>query len=170
VPTLTARHAYVLPFALLALSAISQESPTLTELDLGDKVPADATQKKNNMILSSPAQFQKLWVWKHQGDEYRLGVDDEGFVQFISTISTRVSTKEGVRVGQRWADVGSIPGARFFESSGFGGAIAMLPSGWTAHIGVKGFGESGVVIELMKWSGPGWGVRKQPPGSKPKSK
>ncbi len=106
-------------------------SPSLPKLSLGDKIPAKAIRKMNYVVLVSPSQFQPMWLWTYDGIEYTLGVDEAGFVQFISTKSKLVSTPEGVRIGQRFGDLAHISGVRFTEWPGWG-KIAKLPSGWNA--------------------------------------
>jgi hypothetical protein len=103
----------------------------LPELQLGAPVPAEATRVENQLIMVSPAQMQPKWTWMFDGVEYTLGVDPPGFVQFISTSSTKVETLEGVRPGQTFATLETIEGVDFRAWPGWG-YVAELPSGWNA--------------------------------------
>jgi hypothetical protein len=138
-------------------------SPNLPHLNLGDKVPADAI-KMNKLVMVSPAQLQPMWLWNYGGVEYTLGVDEDKFVQFISTSSVHVSTLEGIRVGKRWGDLVDVPGVRFEEWRGWG-KVAVLPSGWMAacysELKLSGSVEpkDDQVDELFKGTAAGFGQR-----------
>jgi hypothetical protein len=157
--TSTVRQIALLSFALGAYPALSQEAPTLPNLDIGDKVPPDATRMEIHS-WTAPNVSHRLWLWEYQSVQYKLGVDDSGFVQFISTSFSSVATPEGVRAGQLWADLQNIPGARPAEYVGWGKVIG-LPSGWKAYSHIYWQTTGDAVEKIIK--GGGYGVRKPVP-------
>ena len=114
-----------LAFLLVALPAFS-----LTDLHVGDKVPADAEKVEGALILSSPSQFWPLWKWTQNGEEYSLGVNKEGIVKFISLDSPLACTEENIRLGDKYSDVKkSVKIEREFFLPGWAWCV-VLPSGW----------------------------------------
>ena len=55
----------------------------LTDLELGSKVPENAVIVEDTLILAAPSQFQKMYKWSDHEANYLLGVDAEGYVQYI---------------------------------------------------------------------------------------
>ena len=110
-------------------------STHLHKIDLGANVPVNA-RKKNVKLMVSPAAFQDEWVWRFSGIEYSLGVDDDGRVQFLGTSSRRISTPEGVRVGQSLAKLQKLEGVPVRAWAGWG-YVAELSSGWKAAFFVE---------------------------------
>jgi hypothetical protein len=102
----------------------------LPALSLGGRVPEGA-HKTGVGIMVSPSQLQEGWAWSFDGVDYSLGVDDRGAVQYVSTYSTKVMTKEGVHVGQSFSDVKRVEGMRLVAWPGWG-YVVELPSGWNA--------------------------------------
>jgi hypothetical protein len=114
----------------LAVAVVFGCGAKLPELPLGSPIP-DGAQKTDAQIMVSPAQFQGEWIWVFDGVKYSIGVDDRETVQYLSTSSTEVVTKEGVRVGQPCAELQRIEGVRVVAWPGWG-YVAELPSGWNA--------------------------------------
>src|SRR5215467_6866108 len=102
----------------------------LPDVSLGSPVRQGASRTGGG-IMVSPAQVQQEWAWRFDGVEYSVGVDDRGTVQYLATRSSKVVTREGVHVGQSFADVGRVAGGRVVAWPGWGYMIE-LPSGWNA--------------------------------------
>jgi hypothetical protein len=115
---------------LLVATAAFGCAARLPDLSLGSPVPRGAHQT-GGRIMISPAQFQQEWVWRFDGVDYMIGVDDRGTVQYLATRSTKVVTHEGVHVGQSFSDVGRIESMHVVAWPGWGYVIE-LPSGWSA--------------------------------------
>jgi formylglycine-generating enzyme required for sulfatase activity len=105
-------------------------SARLPDLELGVPVPVDA-EDTGEMVMVSPAQFQHAWNWVFDNVEYTLGIDENGRVQFLSTSSLKVATAEGIRVGQRFAELQKVEGIKLVAWCGWG-YVVELPSGWKA--------------------------------------
>ena len=117
-------------FLVVAAAAALGCAAKLPDLSPGSAVPEGA-HKTGVGIMVSPARFHDGWAWRFDGVDYSLGVDDRGTVRFVSTDSRKVMTKEGVHVGQSFADVQRVEGTRVVAWPGWG-YVAELPSGWNA--------------------------------------
>ncbi len=141
----------------------------LPELMLGDPAPHDAVDT-GRLVMVSPAQTQPRWNWQFGGVEYILGVDDENIVQFIATSSDRVRTKEGVHVGEAFAEVEDLPSVNVARWPGWG-YVVELPSGWNAAFFVGAtMTESPPrptdrVALLFRGTAAGYGARRRSTGS-----
>lgn len=156
------------PFMWALATLFGITGPQLPTLEIGDAVPADATDA-HALILVSSAQMQHEWEWSYDGIVYQLGVDEQRVVQYIATHSTRVSTPEGVRVGQRWSKLSGIGGASIGERPGWG-KVAEFPSGWHAasySFPIVDDGPSDPPEEVVNWlfkgTSAGYGRRKSVP-------
>src|SRR5678815_2003159 len=98
---------------LLLLAAVSGIgcAAKLPDASLGSAVPEGA-RNTGGMVMVSPATFQQEWAWRFDGVDYSVGVDDRGKVRYLATRSTKVVTREGVRVGQSFSDVQRVQGVR----------------------------------------------------------
>ena len=102
---------------------------SLTKLEIGSKVPKDAVKIENQLILSAPSQFQNLYEWTENNTKYHLGVDKNGYVQFICLASVEKCTEENIKVEDTFSKVKNIKGIKieyWFEW----GYCVELPSGW----------------------------------------
>ena len=120
----------------LVLTTVLVAQPKLPSLDLGMPVPA-TTVKTDHLLVVAPAQMWPERIWKFDGVEYSLAVDNTGLIQYIATSSKMVSTSEGVYVGQTFADLLRTDGVRVGLWPGWG-FVAELPSGWKAALFLNG--------------------------------
>jgi len=95
---------------LVGIIAVSGCAPTMTTLELGDPLPRDASSM-GEMLLVSPAQILLKVEWIYDGVRYTLCGDTQDRIQFISTSSVRVTTPEGVQVGQPLSELRNIKGS-----------------------------------------------------------
>src|SRR5262245_20378006 len=123
-------------FQYVALMTVLVADPKLPRLDLGGKAPSTA-EKTDRLLFVAPAQMWPERLWKFDGVEYSLGVDDTGLIQYIATKATGVSTEEGVFVGQTYAELVRKRGVRVGLWPGWG-FVAELPSGWKAALFLDG--------------------------------
>lgn len=154
------RKMLLLPF--IVLTTVLAAQARLPSLDLGAPAPSTSV-KTDHLLLVAAAQLMPKRLWKFDGVEYFLGVDDTGLVQYIGTTSTMVSTPEGVYVGQTFADLIRKDHVRvsLWRGRGF---VAELPSGWKAFLFLDGEswerapGPSDRVDQLFKGTQAGYGA------------
>jgi len=79
--------------------------PQLTDLAIGDRVPETAQRKVRHMIMTSPGQFQPKWSYSECGVLYTLGVDDDGYVQFLSTDGVSTVQSDEIGIGTLYGQV-----------------------------------------------------------------
>lgn len=115
--------------------------------------------------LVSPGQMQARWTWQFRGVEYVLGVDRGNIVQFIATSSDRVRTREGVHVGQAFAEVEGLRSINVSRWPGWG-YVVKLPSGWNAAFFIGNTmtefppGPTDRVVKLFRGTAAGYGARR----------
>lgn len=108
----------------------------VTGLRLGYAIPPNAIDT-GRLVMASPSLILPEYEWASGDTVYTIGADRPGHIQFISTSSRTVQTKEGVRVGQTLAEVLNIQGASLGYSPGWG-YVVRLPSGWKAALFLDG--------------------------------
>ena len=151
----------------------------LTDLELGSKVPENAVIVEDTLILAAPSQFQKMYKWSDHEANYLLGVDAEGYVQYICVDSLFIKTDEQISIGDKYSEIKKIPSikiAYWFEW----GYCVELPSGWILQFknnehydfyrdGLESFrfenkkiSDNATVIQIFKGTLGGYGLKKSP--------
>jgi hypothetical protein len=120
----------MLRIVALMIILMSGNAASLPGIRLGAPVPLNAEESEES-IMVSPAQIQKKWLWKFDGELYSLGIDKNKRVQYLATSSKNVITPEGVCVGQSFSEVQKVKGIEIAKWPGWG-YVAELPSGWKA--------------------------------------
>ena len=134
--------------------------PTLTDLAIGDKVPKTAKRKRRHSIMASPGQFQPEWTYSECGISYTLGVDTEGYVQFMSTIDEFISGSDEIGVGTVYSKVMLRTGKTALKYPGWLHAVD-LTDDWRAgfYVNQDELPPDAPVLLLFKGNGAGHGRR-----------
>lgn len=156
--------------ALLAISACTGDSEKsmsetnctgleLTQLKLGDKVPTAAVITEIS-IMTSPSQFQPAWDYNECGIDYTLGVDSDGYVQYIGTRTKRFLFQDKIGIGTPYADVKRVTGNSAMYMRGYLHVIP-ISDGWNAGFALfdDELPDDSPVSILLKTSSSGYGKR-----------
>ena len=148
----------------------------LTDLELGAKVPNDATQVEHTLIVAAPAQLQELYKWSDSEANYLLGVDQDGYVQFIC-VDSFINTDQAINVGDEFSKIKKIPSTKIVYWFEWGYCVE-LPSGWILQFenneyydfyidGLESFrpenkkiSDNATVKQIFKGTRAGYGQRK----------
>jgi hypothetical protein len=108
----------------------------ITTLNLGDPLPSDA-RATGIYILVAPAQTWPEYKWVDRGIEYSLAAN-QARLQYIATSSLEAQTPDGVRVGQKLAEVLRTQKIEEVELWRGWGYFVELRSGWKAALFLEG--------------------------------
>ena len=136
------------------------ETPSLTLLAIGDMVPETAVENKGSRIMTSPSQGQPHWTYSECGVNYTLGVDKEGYIQFLATNDKTIIGPNEISVGTSYSDVKRITGR---TASYYRGWMHFIPlsNDWKAGFYVisDSLPKDARVNVLIKSSSAGYGQR-----------
>jgi hypothetical protein len=99
-------------------------------LQIGQNLPSNAIQE-NNLSLSSSSQFDKAYKVHINGIEYKIAVNQNNKVNFISTSDPNFETEENFKIGTTYSEVKKSIASDVIKETGYSFKIK-LASGWFA--------------------------------------